>query len=112
MPGELGSPGVADHAVAVSDASRSDARRIGEAAYRERLTLAPETLSGVRDVLVGEAYVAASGRRCRRLLQDDGMPLERVVCGVGDDWRVVRSLSSRAVDGRVLPVAPVVPVVE
>ena len=99
--------------VPVPSASADDARRIGDAAEHERVALAPDTLPGTSDVLVGAAYVAASGRRCRRLLAaPSGEPLERVACGAGDRWHIVRSLSPRTVPAHALSATSIPPFTE
>ena len=93
-----------------SDAVREDARRIGAADRGERVALAPGTLSGRGEIVVGEAYRAASGRRCRRLLDVDGAPLERIACGSGERWRIVRSLDAPGSAPRLPLIVPAAPV--
>ena len=92
LPGDRMAADGAAAAASTSDAAALDARRIGTAMHGERVALAPRTLPGSREIVVGEAYRAASGRRCLHLLRTDGTPLGRIACGSDDSWHIVRSL--------------------
>ena len=81
----------------VPDQSSLDmASLIGSAAQGEIVTLPANNSLGMDSVIVDRTYFAASGRECRRLLDSNGAPIQRVACkGSDGQWRFARDLSVR-----------------
>lgn len=92
-PKELTTP---DVEVPLSE--KSVAEQIGQARSGDELVFKNFQQLESETVVVGREYTAASGRPCRRLLDESGMPLDRVAC-LGDDksWYLARQLNSRPV---------------
>lgn len=89
-----GCASVPKSSVSVVEPNAELASVIGSAQQGALVQLPAGNSLGVDTVIVGRTYFAASGRECRRLLQADGAPMQRVACKSGDDaWRFARDLS-------------------
>jgi len=79
--------------VSVNQPAVASASVIGDAQTGNIVQLPEGNALGESEVIVGDTYSAASGRKCRRLHASNGAPLTRVACQTkSGDWKFARDL--------------------
>lgn len=78
------------------------AQDVGEAQPGDKLVFDSATIMGTNTIIVGGEYSAASGRTCKRLLNESGTLFPRVVCQLdGGSWYLAKRLVTQIANARL-----------